>query len=110
MDTGRRMARGVDHHLDSLGLEDRPCVVGHPGGAALQRIVEAARGELLLGPARGRERLERLLHVQVGDDSDVEAGRQARLRQERSEEPTSELQSLMRISSAVLCLKKKKTT
>src|SRR3546814_2129887 len=118
MDTGRRMARGVDHHLDSLGLEDRPCVVGHPGGAALQRIVEAARGELLLGPARGRERLERLLHVQVGDDSDVEAGRQARLRQEhgaelagadegRSEEHTSELQSLMRISYAVFCLKKK---
>src|SRR3546814_2468375 len=100
MDTGRRMARGVDHHLDSLGLEDRPCVVGHPGGAALQRIVEAARGELLLGPARGRERLERLLHVQVGDDSDVEAG--------RSEEHKSELQSLMRISYAVFCLKKKK--
>src|SRR3546814_1395031 len=29
---------------------------------------------------------------------------------ERSEEPTSELQSLMRISYAVLCLKKKKKT
>src|SRR3546814_5966767 len=28
----------------------------------------------------------------------------------RSEEPTSELQSLMRISYAVFCLKKKKTT
>src|SRR3546814_8249251 len=31
-------------------------------------------------------------------------------RQHRSEEHTSELQSLMRISSAVFCLKKKKTT
>src|SRR3546814_10444242 len=30
-----------------------------------------------------------------------------RLRRRRSEEPTSELQSLMRISYAVLCLKKK---
>src|SRR3546814_5046398 len=32
-----------------------------------------------------------------------------RLRRERSEEHTSELQSLMRISYAVFCLKKKKT-
>src|SRR3546814_1324146 len=32
------------------------------------------------------------------------------LHQERSEEHTSELQSLMRISYAVFCLKKKKTT
>src|SRR3546814_8764248 len=34
----------------------------------------------------------------------------ARLQTERSEEHTSELQSLMRISYAVFCLKKKKTT
>src|SRR3546814_6825496 len=33
----------------------------------------------------------------------------ADLRQQRSEEHTSELQSLMRISYAVFCLKKKKT-
>src|SRR3546814_4716423 len=33
-----------------------------------------------------------------------------RLQRLRSEEHTSELQSLMRISSAVFCLKKKKTT
>src|SRR3546814_10721156 len=31
-------------------------------------------------------------------------------REQRSEEPTSELQSLMRISYAVFCLKKKNTT
>src|SRR3546814_9500935 len=39
-------------------------------------------------------------------------GRLARRRDDRfrSEEHTSELQSLMRISSAVFCLKKKKTT
>src|SRR3546814_4894117 len=37
------------------------------------------------------------------------AGRQARILY-RSEEHTSELQSLMRISYAVFCLKKKKTT
>src|SRR3546814_5746626 len=38
-----------------------------------------------------------------------EACVQRRLRDTRSEEHTSELQSLMRISDAVFCLKKKKT-
>src|SRR3546814_10353128 len=38
------------------------------------------------------------------------ATRQRRIGQPRSEEHTSELQSLMRISYAVFCLKKKKTT
>src|SRR3546814_1989284 len=37
------------------------------------------------------------------------ADRLARLAKSRSEEPTSELQSLMRISYAVFCLKKKHT-
>src|SRR3546814_2015850 len=37
------------------------------------------------------------------------AGHQVRPRPSRSEEHTSELQSLMRISYAVFCLKKKKT-
>src|SRR3546814_6285680 len=45
----------------------------------------------------------RLLHQPVGD-----APQQLRLRPARSEEHTSELQSLMRISYAVFCLKKKK--
>src|SRR3546814_3395704 len=39
-----------------------------------------------------------------------QAGVDARLVGNRSEEHTSELQSLMRISYAVFCLKKKKTT
>src|SRR3546814_7932453 len=38
----------------------------------------------------------------------VEVGETARAEDERSEEHTSELQSLMRISYAVFCLKKKK--
>src|SRR3546814_6399781 len=37
-------------------------------------------------------------------------GVRLRIEKQRSEEHTSELQSLMRISSAVFCLKKKKTT
>src|SRR3546814_3441858 len=38
---------------------------------------------------------------------DLDAGERAALARERSEEHTSELQSLMRISYAVFCLKKK---
>src|SRR3546814_10405784 len=42
-------------------------------------------------------------------DADTYAGAPARDTNRRSEEHTSELQSLMRISYAVFCLKKKKT-
>src|SRR3546814_2903806 len=45
------------------------------------------------------------LHVrELGGDDEIERGGQGR----RSEEHTSELQSLMRISYAVFCLKKKR--
>src|SRR3546814_1619958 len=49
---------------------------------------------------------EQMLLVRRGDNEDVA---DARHHQHRSEEHTSELQSLMRISYAVFCLKKKKT-
>src|SRR3546814_9767608 len=45
-----------------------------------------------------------------GDMGDATMGMQARLMSQRSEEHTSELQSLMRISYAVFCLKKKNKT
>src|SRR3546814_5408481 len=56
------------------------------------------RGDLRGGgrPAAGLSRVPRAPH------------RRVRARQRRSEEHTSELQSLMRISYAVFCLKKKK--
>src|SRR3546814_1868113 len=44
----------------------------------------------------------------LGIDSSAGVGRATRLWSFRSEEHTSELQSLMRISYAVFCLKKKK--
>src|SRR3546814_10525879 len=48
---------------------------------------------------------------EVGRDLRVQVGRRGGQRQAaRSEEHTSELQSLMRISYAVFCLKKKKKT
>src|SRR3546814_1155937 len=87
------------------------------GGALLDRdhLIERAhdfrsvhhRGEHRLGAvrqygrllSRGLDPLQRRLRVLIGIE--VEIG--------RSEEHTSELQSLMRISYAVFCLKKKKT-
>src|SRR3546814_3338184 len=49
----------------------------------------------------GLDRILRRMHRLIGDDLD----RHAIARFQRSEEHTSELQSLMRISYAVLCLK-----
>src|SRR3546814_8946351 len=46
---------------------------------------------------------------EIGERPDVARARTDDRRDERSEEHTSELQSLMRISYAVFCLKKKKT-
>src|SRR3546814_9737969 len=66
-------------------------LVGHVGGKSLGRVDPLAQG---------------LAHVRqrAGEQPDlVSAGG-------RSEEHTSELQSLMRISYAVFCLKKKTTT
>src|SRR3546814_5219649 len=51
----------------------------------------------------------RRTHAPFRPRPDVELCKRGELRTERSEEHTSELQSLMRISYAVFCLKKKKT-
>src|SRR3546814_8102670 len=75
------------HPLESLRVRDSP-TGGHP--------VHLARADRLLGA-----------HAVAVHDLAIEQvcdGREA-----RSEEHTSELQSLMRISYAVFCLKKKKT-
>src|SRR3546814_6516406 len=65
-------------------------------------------------PARqGRRRRTRRRNAGAGQSAELERGQRpcaADLHPEcRSEEHTSELQSLMRISYAVFCLKKKKT-
>src|SRR3546814_1174380 len=62
------------------------------------------------------ERLRRLIALGLANNRDLrvavlridEARGQYRIQRARSEEHTSELQSLMRISYAVFCLKKKK--
>src|SRR3546814_7036051 len=74
-------AREADH---LLGEADRQFLAGFPGNA--ERRVAAGAGQLF------REHARQHVEDPVG----------------RSEEHTSELQSLMRISYAVFCLKKKK--
>src|SRR3546814_1744906 len=64
------------------------------GGAGISQGVADAAGRRGLG----RELMKAKLAITLGKT----------YRQERSEEHTSELQSLMRISYAVFCLKKKK--
>src|SRR3546814_3995680 len=89
--------RGTVRQRAPFGAVDDSGERGHVAGACPIRIVrgeefeEAERGVVLGGGAFGIVRHHPI--VAVG---------------ERSEEHTSELQSLMRISYAVFCLKKKK--
>src|SRR3546814_7004476 len=97
---GVRQAGSLEGGVDDLPgghLEARMRRAEPPGEAAKDLVVAAAV----------RQRLDhRLGHLQVGvaaGDIDVVV-----IQEGRSEEHTSELQSLMRISYAVFCLKKKK--
>src|SRR3546814_9427703 len=95
------------------GLTDRAVVArrhqvaAHAAGAQVQRTGAGRR-------QRTRAQRAQRQRVHVGDlgratDQVHRAGEVVvRLRQGRSEEHTSELQSLMRISYAVFCLKNKK--
>src|SRR3546814_7668925 len=79
----------------------------------LEGVIGGADGRLRLLNARLDEAAARTieLSVRASDVSDLGGlGRDVDdMVDERSEEHTSELQSLMRISYAVFCLKKKKT-
>src|SRR3546814_8229143 len=83
---------------------------------ALRRLIEHRLFQLLLGAEMGEQAGFR--HAQpLGQHADgnapeaLDAGGAHGFRENgRSEEHTSELQSLMRISSAVFCLKKKKNS
>src|SRR3546814_3134479 len=77
-------------------------VAGFPcGEVALHRV--ACRHRRMLDVARQGIGVGRLRYL------DVAVRAEQRQREQRSEEHTSELQSLMRISYAVFCLKKKTT-
>src|SRR3546814_998252 len=96
--TGRMPDGGVHDTRRLLGGGDQLAVVGALGEEPLRvRLLEVVRPDLHGGDlARDREdRGSRAVRVIEPVD--------------RSEEHTSELQSLMRISYAVFCLKKKNT-
>src|SRR3546814_6219036 len=74
-------------------------------------FVDAHRRVLELGLAGHRidDRIDQRTDARVGRELIVPVDRHEHLAAARSEEHTSELQSLMRISYAVFCLKQKKT-
>src|SRR3546814_2542984 len=94
----------------------------HAAAAFLDRIDHGAGGALAIGPGRdergeaidtaalreGDHPLDRLIDLETKHIG--AAARQRCIVGKRSEEHTSELQSLMRISYAVFCLKKKNNT
>src|SRR3546814_9101242 len=77
-----------------------PVISAQQPAPAQHRRRQRARGGDQIGAPALREMIPRRLHRTVGGAE--------RLHELRSEEHTSELQSLMRISYAVFCLKKKK--
>src|SRR3546814_1424384 len=81
-------------------IVERTCPTCHGAGQVIEKPCRACRGE-------GRVDQEKRLAVNI--PAGVDEGTRIRLsgEGERSEEHTSELQSLMRISYAVFCLKKK---
>src|SRR3546814_2068431 len=101
--------------------EQRLDAVEHAGHAQVQAQVQAFRAlradlvEIPASPRAQREAAAEFILAQPAlDDQDAVAREQLRVfeirfGEERSEEHTSALQSLMRISYAVFCLKKKKT-
>src|SRR3546814_5297022 len=99
---------------------EAPPHIGDIGRLTLGRLghQERKRSELTLveagedrhfGLLPARKRLGKLPreHRAVDNRFGLPSGRETRLEKRRSEEHTSELQSLMRISYAVFCLKKK---
>src|SRR3546814_5327375 len=87
------LASGIDGDEDALPIRAnaRVAAASVNAGESVSYDLEAGRHAYLVA-AKGRIRVN-------GEDADP-----------RSEEHTSELQSLMRISYAVFCLKKKKNT
>src|SRR3546814_8349330 len=106
----------LDHAVEQVGME---VARNESGAEALDRVRSglAARNDGRQGRLDRKDLEVRPMFLEeLRDAGDVAAGADAgdqhvdRRILERSEEHTSELQSLMRISYAVFCLKKKKKT
>src|SRR3546814_6436877 len=94
---------------------DRAMTLGHDrrGGRRRHRHIahvagHGCGGRRLVG--LGRNGSLRFLAARGGQGGEAEGNGQSYIGHGRSEEHTSELQSLMRLSYAVFCLKKKKQT
>src|SRR3546814_6444267 len=108
----------MDAFFASVEQRDDPNLRGKPlavGGSSPRSVVAAASYEARVFGVRSampmvtaRQKCRELLVVPPRFDVYRQVSRQIRAIFERSEEHTSELQSLMRISYAVFCLKKKK--
>src|SRR3546814_2624972 len=77
------------------------------------KLMDKAVGQTITlvrtNPATGAEKIERAKVLAANGGIVLQIGDRIEVLRDRSEEHTSELQSLMRISYAVFCLKKKKT-
>src|SRR3546814_10855834 len=91
----------------------------HPGGVAIEVRMALVAGGAVDDEGIGRDLpAEAVVAVALGQQGAVEQAARLqhaidlrhRAADDRSDEHTSELQSLMRISSAVFCLKKKNTS
>src|SRR3546814_443654 len=100
------IAAGRRPNSDGLGLAERGISLAHSGGIIVDDYLETtAPGVYAAGDVTGRDQF-----VYMAAYGAKLAARNAVEGNQRSEEHTSELQSLMRISYAVFCLKQKKYT
>src|SRR3546814_8091454 len=115
---GRRLHALLDQRVPGAAALAAPGPLGRDGAAVLADVVRAGLGHGQRS-ALWRRRAMPYAHlpwiVILGLDPSIQGNRSVTCpwtlgsRPDRSEEHTSELQSLMRISYAVFCLKKKKT-
>src|SRR3546814_1398026 len=87
-------------------LPEPAALVGGPRGTLPERLATIARDACALATSPLMHDIQRMLAFPV----DATGRSRVSFWRERSEEHTSELQSLMRISYAVFCLKKKQQT
>src|SRR3546814_6375279 len=105
----RIVGREEERHVTSTDVDPVLVIFGFERPGQLGRDVGVERDhDLVAHPAGGSRRALRGA-VQPRHLAEDAVKRHARIA-ERSEEHTSELQSLMRISYAVFCLNKKNTT
>src|SRR3546814_1036618 len=102
---GPQLAGGLLHHAE-VAIVEEAAEAGLPLGVARVLDVQRAVAERLRAVAVGRGRGHR--HRVAPFVLEVRRAAGSALPLTRSEEHTSELQSLMRSSYAVFCLKKKK--